>query len=161
MTNDDAKRILGLLEGYRPFIRYHTPSIYDPDDVFQEVCLAVLQKRINPTPHWMLRVAVNIAYTHCRREKLRRSQQLTPDMKSGDEASPFDTLQESETRDIVHRTVGLLNPKDRYVIERRFYSDESFEDMSHELGVAKETVRSRYKRAAKRLKTKPSLTAIA
>lgn len=38
MHNFDASRCLADLERYRPLIRRVLPVIYDPDDVFQEVC---------------------------------------------------------------------------------------------------------------------------
>jgi RNA polymerase sigma-70 factor (ECF subfamily) len=163
MNNLEARRCLTELEQYRPVIRRLLPTIYDVDDVFQEVYVAAHHQ--NHGPHgktaWLRTVARNIAVRRHREENVRHCPSLSTDPRSNEAQEPFAKLARVESQNIIREAVRSLKPNYRYVVEQRFFAEKSFLEIARALEIPEETVRTRCKRAFKHLKENAHLAAIA
>lgn len=166
MNNADAYRCLAALDCCRSWIRRLAPRIYDPEDIWQEVCVALAQQ---PSPaeegqlqeKWLCAVARNIAVRRHRQEAVRRCQTLDIDPVNGEDSEPIATLEKRESQGVIRRAIASLKPKQRYVIERRFFAGQPFSEIASDLGIPEQTVRTRYKRAVAQLREDPHVAVLA
>jgi RNA polymerase sigma-70 factor (ECF subfamily) len=166
MNNTDACRCLAALDCCRSRIRRLAPTIYDPEDIWQEVYVALADQPRAPDngqlqDKWLCAVARNIAVRRHRQEAVRRCQTLEIDPVNGEDLEPIATLEKRESQMVIRQAVASLKPKQRYVIERRFFAGQPFSEIASDLGVPEQTVRTRYKRAVAQLRGDPHVAALA
>lgn len=167
MDDAQASQCLAELDRYRPLIRRLAPSIYEPEDIFQDVFIAATNgpdscDRAHPEASWLRIVARNMAVRRYRQEAVRPCEQLlTADPVSDDAQDAPAAAERFERHAIVREAVKSLKPEHRHVIEQRFFAEESFSGIAGCLGIPEETVRSRYKRAMKKLRENPQLAVFA
>ena len=87
---------------------------------------------------WLHRIAVNLAISHTRRQKLNRL--LPVRLFTREERSDFD---QSENRSAVGRALQALSPKLRAVVVLTYYSGLTREEIGQSLGIPPGTVASR------------------
>ena len=165
MNNSDASRCLAQLDSCRPLIRRLAPHGYDPEDIFQDVYVAAAhgptsREWSRPQGGWLRTVVRNIAIRNRRRQAVRQCQSLTTEPGNNDDQEPIAQLQKNETKRIVRDAVETLKPSDREVIERRFFAEQPFSQIAHDLGIPEQTIRTRCKRAIKRLRTNTRISSL-
>lgn len=151
---------------WRRKIRRILPSVYEVDDVLQDVYLAALkQSQRNPdflpTCSWCCTAAKNAAISLLRKEKLRSHIDLG---SSGNALSCVDKCQvveEEERGALLKAAVSKLPTTYRGTIERIFWGKEdSPSEVAKNDGVPIQTVRTRMKRAISQLRSTSELAKI-
>jgi RNA polymerase sigma factor (sigma-70 family) len=104
---------------------------------------------------WLTRVAHNEALLVKRKQGVdsRAMAKLGAGLAEGDSASlPIDGLIQRETAERVRAAVRRLPPEQRFVVERRIHSDQTFADIAAELGLPLGTVLTRMRLALGKLR---------
>lgn len=103
---------------------------------------------------WLLRVATNLANSHCRKQQWRqrlfgRWAKTNTRIATGEQAAQSVVEQ---CRERVHAAVQALPAPDQAIIALRYYTQLSYEDITEILGCRADAVRARLSRALKRLR---------
>lgn len=167
--NHDAD---ALAEIYRRYVRrvfglcrYLLDSRENAEDATSEVFLK-LQRSIEsydgsiPFPRWLLRVAGNQCIDALRRGQRRR--QVIVEVQdeaavihaAGPEPSPLSAVISTETRAQVRDAITHLPKNYRVPLVLRYYSDLSYEEIAHQLGLQKNLVATLIFRAKQELRRK-------
>jgi RNA polymerase sigma factor (sigma-70 family) len=64
---------------------------------------------------------------------------------------PFQLTYEQERREIIGKTMEKLSERERYIIEKRFFEDRTYDSLSKENGVTKERIRQIESKSLKKL----------
>ncbi len=103
-----------------------------------------------PVEAWLHRIAINVAFSHRRRERLRQVGQLL--MRLGPPAEP-DPADEATTPELL-RELRALPPKQAAALVLRHVHGYSNREIAHALGVPERTVASRLAAARARLQVR-------
>lgn len=95
-----------------------------------------------PPGAWLHRIAVNVAISHLRRQKLARV--LAPRLLLGPDNGGYD---QAEARTVVERLLERLSPKLRAAVVLHFYHGYTREEIAAALGIPAGTVASRMAKA--------------
>jgi RNA polymerase sigma-70 factor (ECF subfamily) len=155
-----AQVALGQRESLEPLVRrYAGPlvgfirrMIRDPhlsDDLFQEVFVAVWEKRRTyqfprPFKPWLYMIALN----KCRasfRAPVRPTRSMDDEAATlpvANDASPADVAVATETSQVVARIVQSLPPQQRLVVTLRIWEGLSYTEIARMVGRTEATVRS-------------------
>ncbi len=131
----------------------------DTADVVQEVFLKVFRKvgcfrGESSLKTWIYRIAVNEARNHRRWFGRHRRNEVGIEPEPGEERSyeefladpgpsPFDTMLDRETQELIEEALGAMNPNFRAALVLREMEGLSYEEISEILGVSLGTVKSR------------------
>ena len=163
-----------LGEIYRRFVRrvfglcrYLLSSRESAEDATSEVFLK-LQRSIGtydgsiPFPNWLLRLASNQCIDVLRRRARGRKVMAEPEEgaevidAASSEPSPLGALISAEDRAKVRNTVARLPENYRVALVLRYYSELSYDEIAHELGLEKNHVAVLIFRAKKELRRRLS-----
>jgi RNA polymerase sigma-70 factor (ECF subfamily) len=100
-----------------------------------------------PAEAWVHRIAINVAVSFHRRERLREIGQLIRRLGPPAQPDPVDALTTSE----LLRELGRLPPRQSAAVVLRHYHGFTNREIAHALGVPERTVASRLIRARARL----------
>jgi RNA polymerase sigma-70 factor, ECF subfamily len=95
-----------------------------------------------PPGAWLHRIAVNVAISHLRRQKLARL--LAPRLLLGPDSGGYE---QAEARTVVERLLERLSPKLRAAVVLHFYHGYTREEIAAALGIPAGTVASRMAKA--------------
>jgi RNA polymerase sigma-70 factor, ECF subfamily len=134
-----------------------TGNYVDAEDVCQDVfikvylCLDTLQEPA-AFAGWIRRIARNQAINRCKRHG-RELPTDTSDFaaRAGDGPSPYDTLQEDETRSQVQAGLEDLRPIDRDALVGYYFQDRSVRELAGDFDIPEGTVKRRLHTARHRL----------
>lgn len=103
---------------------------------------------------WLLRAATNLANTHHRRDRLRRSvlRQLEKVTRKATKPPPVSELPDGQRSARVRGVLLALRPKYQTVVVLRYYAQASFADIAGVLGIRQDAVRARLSRAIKEMR---------
>ena len=146
----------------------------DAADVAQEVFLKVFRNVGNfrgdsSLKTWIYRISVNEARNHRRWFSRHRRQEVGLDSDSGEAGihgqarnyedsladpgrSPFETMADHETQELIEQALSQVNPKFRAAVVLRDIEDLSYEEISSVLDVSLGTVKSRILRGREALR---------
>ncbi len=152
MKSDNKEKIVSdaLLAGYQKYYRMaysYVRNEADAMDVVQEASYKAIynaSKLRNPeyVDTWIGRIVINAAM-----EVLRKSSRFEQEI--ADEDASYET----EFADLdLREALEHLDPKDRSIIELRFFEDLDLNSISNMLGENLSTVKSRLYRALRKLK---------
>jgi RNA polymerase sigma-70 factor (ECF subfamily) len=143
-------------------VRCRLGNDYDPEDVLQEVALAVLPHPNRPAcpeqaAPWLYRLTIrkviNIRRGLGRRRRMiERVSQQDPEsveVAVGTDASSW--LMRCELNDAIRRALAELPPEDREILTLKYTEDWSYRELSSHLGITEKTVEYRLLRARKNL----------
>ena len=138
-----VRRYSGPLVG---FIRRLIRDSHRTEELFQEVFLAVWQKRTQyqfprPFKPWLYMIALN----KCRadfRVPSRPTVELEPDSSTAHGASPADAAIAAETADLIAKAVLRLPPQQRIAVVLRIWEGLSYAEIAQITGRTEATVRS-------------------
>lgn len=113
------------------------------EDLTQETVVRAFKARASAVEvlsvgAWLHRIAVNVAISHLRRQKLARM--LPVRLFTGSEPSGFE---QAESRSLAGRALAALSPKLRAVVVLTYYADMTREEIARTLKIPPGTVASR------------------
>jgi RNA polymerase sigma-70 factor (ECF subfamily) len=128
------------------FIQHMTGDRHRSEELFQEVFLAVWNKRRQfctgrPFKAWLYAIAVNQCRAAFRRPVLATAE-LDEGLVMADGASPPETAIATETAAIVAQAVTLLPAQQRTVVVLRVWQQMSYGEIAEVLGTSDGTVRA-------------------
>ena len=123
----------------------------DAEDAMQDVYLSIHKSACLYTPmgrpmEWIMTVTRNICIS-----KLRDRKRLSP-MDAEDEPAEFPQLFQSEDRILLSEALQILSDEERKVVTLRSVAGLKHSEVAAVLGIPPATVRSKYRRALKKLK---------
>jgi RNA polymerase sigma factor (sigma-70 family) len=135
---------------------------YDPDDVMQDVALAVLPHPNPPASEeqvapWLyrltLRRVINVRRSLGRRRRMleRASQQLPDRGGVAPDTDASSWLMKRELSEAIRTALAELAPEDREILTLKYTEDWSYRELSSHLGISEKTVEYRLLRARKSL----------
>jgi RNA polymerase sigma factor (sigma-70 family) len=133
---------------YAIFVRYLNLRPEDADELFQRFLFHIWQgdfRRVRDPKAYIARIARNLGHDY--RKELRQEAQDCPD-------APIDDLSFAriERREMIERALARLSVRDRDLIRRHFYFDQSYADIGRDLGMTTNNVGVALFRAKFRLK---------
>jgi len=137
--------LLVLLTGVtRQFARSRLGAVVWIDDVVQETLLAIHRARqtydpARPFAPWFYAIASSRMIDVIRRERRVASRQVATDVLP--EPVAHDTDRDDIDIDAVHAALASLPPRQREVIERLKFRDESVREVSSGLGMSESAVK--------------------
>jgi RNA polymerase sigma factor (sigma-70 family) len=168
-ANADSERMQILLRRFEiPLLQFATGITGDRErarDVVQETFVKLQNNGAfqNPEPAtWLFTVCRNGALNVCRKERRMRylDEGLIEAHEGGEQAMPFERLEQQEAAGFLLRIVATLPPRQQEVIQLKFQNDLSYQQIAeitkttaNNVGVlihtALKTLRQRYANAAK------------
>ena len=136
------------------FVRYLNLSSEEANEVFQRFLFCVWEDDFRRLRDWrgntslsayIARIARNLAHDY-RREHRFETQEY-PDLPIDDPR-----LANVERGEIIERALSRLSPRDRELIHRRFYLEQSHNEIAEALGIAANNVGVALSRAKQRLR---------
>jgi RNA polymerase sigma-70 factor, ECF subfamily len=132
------------------FIRRMIGDLHESEELFQDVFLAVWQKRSHydharPFRPWLYQIALNKCRAAFRRRTLTSGNPFAAgalDVAPDPGPSPSDTALAAETQGRVAAAVARLPVQQRAVLVLRVWSDLSYAEIADALGRSEATVRS-------------------
>lgn len=170
-TSDEAlvaKALEGNNRAWDKLITRYEKKIYNyglrmtgnPDDaldLMQEVFLSVYRnlsgyRQDAPFGAWLFRIAAHRATDFYRRRKPVEPIGDEDRLEENREANPEQLLAIHENNRQILQLLEQLTPKQRVVVEMKFFQEQTFEEMSTVLDVSTNTLKSRFYGALERLK---------
>lgn len=138
------------LREYQAIFRAMRAMVLDParaEDLCQEAFVRAYRARdryrpSGPPGAWLHRIAVNVAISHLRREKLARL--LAPRLLVGPDPGDY---ARSDARTLLERGLARLTPRLRAAVVLHFYHGYTREEVGGILGIPPGTVASRIAKA--------------
>lgn len=131
------------------------------EDVYQEICWSVLNKKpietiTNPAA-WLYRVAVRHASNYCRTEsRIRKRNQIYAETKSNtineNWSNPQSWIFAQEQTELVAAALSQLKTSERQVLYLKYNEDWNCKQIGEVIGVSETTVQTRLLRARKKLR---------
>lgn len=153
-----VRRVFGLC-------RYMLDSREIAEDVTSEIFLKLQRSIVSydgsvPFPRWLLRVAGNQCIDVLRRRN--RGRQIFAEVEDGvegiaaasSEPSPLGAVIRAEERVLVRDAIAGLPEKYRLPLVLRYYSELSYDEIAHQLGLQKNHVAALIFRAKRELRRK-------
>jgi RNA polymerase sigma-70 factor (ECF subfamily) len=117
------------------------------EDLTQEAFIRAYRARDRyrptaPPGAWVHRIAVNVAISHLRREKLARI--ITPRLLLGPDSGGYER---AEARTVLETALARLSPKVRAAVVLHYYHGYTREEVAAALGIPPGTVASRIAKA--------------
>jgi RNA polymerase sigma factor (sigma-70 family) len=104
--------------------------------------------------YWLIRMAINLANTHYRRQRWRRLL-LFRYARTQDADADCQTVvhtQDDQLRDQIREAIKKLPLKDQTLIVLRYYNHKSFDEMAAVLGCRSDAIRRRLSRAVEKMR---------
>ncbi|GAC1657157.1 MAG: sigma-70 family RNA polymerase sigma factor [Candidatus Dormibacteraceae bacterium] len=148
---DPATQFRELYEReYTPIFRSMRAMVFDTalaEDLCQEAFVRAYRARDRyqptaPPGAWLHRIAVNVAISHLRREKLSRI--IAPKLWLGPDRGDYDRI---DAKTLVERAMARLSPKIRAAIVLHYYHGYTRDEIAGILGIPSGTVASRIAKA--------------
>jgi RNA polymerase sigma-70 factor (ECF subfamily) len=129
----------------------------DAADVLQTVFLRMTEHLADYDPRyrffsWIYRIAMNEALTLLRRNGRDRPLDGDEEPEGPESIGPEWRASEAEASRRIQHVLAAMPPADRAVITLRHFSDCSYEEIAHILGIEVKTVKSRLFEARQRLR---------
>lgn len=131
-SDEAATRLVDELYGHvLRIVRNHLPRGHDEQDLVQEVFMKVFAsidsfRGIQPFPHWVARIAINVCHDQLRRRKARPEVRFSDlceadagfvdALLEGDQSAARSTV-EFGGRDLVDRLLATLKPHERILLQ--------------------------------------------
>lgn len=143
--NDFSTDLLG-------FIRARTGNKETAEDILQEVFIKIHDKQdqlssTSKLASWVYQITRNTIIDHYRKRKLNQDE-LANDLYE----ETWSEESQSEFTACLRPMMRSLPEKDRDILEKFTYGEQSLKDYAQEKGIAYPTARSRVQRARKKLK---------
>ena len=145
-------------------VRSHLPRRTSEEDLAQDIFLKMFSrlqqyKGVVPFPHWVSRIAVTTCLDQLRAQKRRpewrwadlgegEMEMLEATMEDRSQVSPVDAI---ATKELVHKILDTLDPKDRIVITMIDLERRSVREVSDLTGWSESLIKVRAFRARKKL----------
>ncbi|WP_444995061.1 RNA polymerase sigma factor [Aliikangiella sp. IMCC44359] len=151
-----VKRYEGLVYNYCLRMTF---NVSDAMDLMQEVFLAVYRnlpayRGDGKFKSWMMRIAANKTTDFLRssgRNPLHRAGEVQEDDFHSSHSPETEYAQYTENRKLLN-LLSLLSDEQRLVIELKFFQHCTFEEISHQTGVATSTIKTRLYSALQKMK---------
>ncbi|MEW6996730.1 RNA polymerase sigma factor [Colwelliaceae bacterium BS250] len=153
---------LALVKRYEtPIYNYALRMVSNPDDaldLMQDVFIAVFRNLASfrgdsKFKSWLFRIAHYRCIEHYRRKKPTQSLDDEPEVESlVQDSCPEYDMQQSQQALALVTAMKLLPINQRTVVELKFFQHFTFEEISQQLGVSSNTVKSRLYSALDKLK---------
>ncbi|MEW4489370.1 sigma-70 family RNA polymerase sigma factor [Thalassoglobus sp. JC818] len=147
----------------RGVLRNRLHSTEEVDDVFQEVSVAVSRRDLRPSDltkarSWLYRVAIRQVLQYRRksgryRRLVENNQALTPRSNFAVEDDPLAFLVRTERAEVLRQALADLGELDREILHLKYVENWTYQDLSENLGVSKNTIEHRLVRSKKRLRS--------
>ena len=163
--SDDQAFMIQFYERYKNLMFYTAKTVCQDrdawEDIMQESILRLIPRldqlramEEKARTSYVVVTVRNTAYTHLRqtaREKARlvswEDVQREPEVDMDDAVERL--IREEETADLA-AVWPMLSPRDRFLLESRYYLEDSDEQIAKQLGCSKSSVRTMVSRARKR-----------
>lgn len=123
---------------------------HEAEDVFQDVCLE-LMSRLDDFSDERAAAWIKIAVVHRAVDRLRRRRAAPPESVAEAEAAPIGS--DPDRRNAVDRALRRLTPRQQEIVVRRLIKNESFAELSRDLGISETTAKTHFTRAVCELRT--------
>jgi RNA polymerase sigma-70 factor (ECF subfamily) len=136
-----------------------TGSSADAKDLMQEIFLSVFNglqnfNRTGSFKAWLFKIAHYRCMDYFRRKQPNVSFDEVPELLQQDYAfSPESDMQTRQSKQDIHRAMQLLPINQRLVVELKFFSQFTFEEIADQLGISSNTVKTRLYAALGKLKS--------
>lgn len=149
-------------------IRHVVGSHADAEDIVQDAFVQAYRKLATFRQHcafytWLYRIALNLVYTHGRRQRIRaklsHAQPISEFDSSDPQGTPADQLAQRERAQQIGAALQALSDEHRTILVMRGVEGFDYETIAELLAVSPGTVRSRLHRARIQLREKLSHTA--
>jgi RNA polymerase sigma-70 factor (ECF subfamily) len=129
----------------------------DANDVTQDVFLKVAEQIHDYDPRykffsWIYRIAVNESLNLLRRNRKQEALDEENDLPASERENPERKAGEAELSRRIQSAMMRMSTNDRMVIALRHFSECSYEEVGHILGLDEKTVKSRLFEARRRLR---------
>ncbi len=166
------KALSGRGEAWERLVRRHEKGVYnfalrmvgnreDALDLMQEIFLSVYRSLGTYTGSsafstWLFAIASRRAADYFRRKGVaeRFAASDAPEAVAHG-PSPLSATISNETNGRLLALLARLPPEQRLVLELKFFRDQTFEEMSHTLGVSTNTLKTRFYTALKKVRAMP------
>lgn len=144
----------------RTILRARVDNVHDADDLLQEVFADALEAdadQVRDTAPWLYRIAIRKVLLHRRRcGRNRKALRTLADAAHGEEPSvihePLRTLLGQEHAAQIQRAFARLDGSDREILLLKYEHNWNYEQIGCRLGITRDKVTHRLRRARKRLR---------
>lgn len=161
MRQKDSDGLRALMDKYIPYISsivwgflHSSMTAEDAEEVVSDVFFTAWNQAEQIEPEkvkaWLGSVA-----RHKALNKLRQIGQTLPleeDVLELPDGSSFDMLEKEERSQILREAIDSLSAKDRQIFLRHYYYGQSIKDISREMRIPENTVKTRLRRGRQKLK---------
>ena len=160
------RELMSQLERAKAAIRAIPGNPQDGEDLYQDVWVACLERASaydwsNPQDGRIRNMARNLWIRERRRRQVRHTESIVTDPPETTGIPPAAGQEAVEREAIVAVALRLLDPIYREVVHRTFFLQQPPEQIARELGLPRETIRTRLKRAKNQLRALEQLAILA